>query len=127
MKAVVCTRYGPPEVLRLAEVEKPVPKANEVLIKIHATTVTVADFRIRSFTIPKGFWLPARLTLGITKPRNPILGVELAGVIEAIGKDVKQLKVGDAVFAQALDDMGAYAEYKCLPEKVVALKPQNLS
>jgi NADPH:quinone reductase-like Zn-dependent oxidoreductase len=127
MKAVICPQYGPPEVLQIAEVPKPTPKENEVLIKIHATTVTVADFRIRSFTIPKGFWIPARLALGITKPRNPILGVELAGEIEAIGKDVKKLKVGDAVFAEALKDMGAYAEYKCLPEKVVALKPQNLN
>lgn len=127
MRAVVCTQYGPPEVLRLTEVEKPTPKADEVLIKIYATTVTVADFRIRSFTIPKGFWLPARLSLGITKPRKPILGVELAGVVEAIGREVKHLKVGDEVFAETFKDMSAYAEYKCLPEKIVALKPQNLS
>ncbi|RYU93207.1 NAD(P)-dependent alcohol dehydrogenase [Emticicia agri] len=127
MKAVICTQYGPPEVLHLTQLPKPVPKADEVLIKIHATTVTVADFRIRSFTIPKGFWLPARLSLGIFRPRNPVLGVELAGVVEATGKEVSKLKVGDAVFAEALNGMGAYAEYKCLPEKVVAPKPANLS
>lgn len=127
MKAVICPQYGPPEVLQLAEIPKPVPKADEVLIKIHATTVTVADFRVRSFTIPKGFWLPARLSLGITKPRNPVLGAELAGEIEDIGANVKHLKVGDAVFAETLGDMGAYAEYKCLPEKIVVPKPTNIS
>jgi len=127
MKAIICPQYGPPEVLQLVEVPKPVPKADEVLIKIYATSVTVADFRVRSFTIPKGFWLPARLALGITKPRNSILGAELAGEIEAIGTNVKHLKVGDAVFAETLGNMGAYAEYKCLPEKIVAPKPSNIS
>jgi NADPH:quinone reductase-like Zn-dependent oxidoreductase len=126
MKAVVCTKYGPPEVLEIREVEKPVPKDNEVLVKVHATTVTVADFRIRSFTVPPSFWIPARLALGLTKPKKPILGVELAGEIEAIGKDVKQFKKGDQIFADTLTDFGGYAEYKCLAENgPIALKPAN--
>jgi NADPH:quinone reductase-like Zn-dependent oxidoreductase len=99
MKAVVCTKYGPPEVLQLTEVEKPVPKDNEVLIKIHATTVTAADFRIRSFTVPASFRIPARFALGFTKPKKSILGVELAGEIESTGKHVKLFKKGDQVFA----------------------------
>jgi NADPH:quinone reductase-like Zn-dependent oxidoreductase len=129
MKAIVCTKYGPPEVLQIKEVEKPAPKDNEVLVKIHATTVTVADFRIRSFTIPPSFWIPARLMLGITKPRQPILGVELAGEIEAIGKNVKRFKKGDQIFATTLKEgMGAYAEYKCLQEAgSIAIKPFNVS
>jgi len=77
MKAIVYTQYGPPEVLRLAEVEKPVPRDNEVLVRVHATTVSAADFRCRSFTVPLSFWIPARLALGILKPRRPILGAEL--------------------------------------------------
>lgn len=126
MKAVVCTKYGAPEVLQMQEVEKPVPKANEVLIKIHATTVTVADFRIRSFTIPLSFWIPARLILGIRKPRKPILGLELAGEIESVGSDARRFKKGDPVFAATPVDFGAYAEYKCLPENgPIAIKPVN--
>jgi NADPH:quinone reductase-like Zn-dependent oxidoreductase len=128
MKAIVCPKYGPPEVLQIAEVEKPVPKANEVLIKVHATTVTVADFRIRSFTVPSSYWLPARLMLGIRRPKKPILGVELAGEIESVGKDVRRFKPGDPVFAATLSGFGAYAEYKCLPEDgPIALKPANIS
>lgn len=128
MKAVVCTRYGPPEVLQIREIEKPVPKDNEILIRIHATTVTVADFRIRSFTIPPSFWLPARIALGIRRPRKSILGVELAGVIESVGKDVKLFRKGDQVFAATLKDFGAYAEYVCLPEDgPVALRPTSIT
>ena len=128
MKAVICTKYGPPEVLQIQEVAKPVPKDNEVLIKVHATTVTAADFRIRSFTIPPSFWLPARLMLGITKPRKPILGTELAGEIESVGKDVKLFKKGDPVFAATLMSFGGYAEYVCLPEDgPIAIKPATIS
>src|SRR5688572_16490002 len=107
MKAIVCTKYGPPEVLQIWEVEKPVPKDNEVLIKVYATTVTVADFRIRSFTVPPSFWLPGRLILGLTKPKKSVLGMELAGEIESAGKDVKLFKKGDQVFAATLIDFGA--------------------
>lgn len=129
MKAIVATQYGGPEVLQLKEVQRPTPKDNEVLIKVHATTVTAADFRMRSFTVPAAVWIPARLALGITKPRQPIYGSELAGVVEAVGKDVTRFKVGDQVFASTLtENFGGYAEYKCLPEKaMMVIKPNNVT
>jgi NADPH:quinone reductase-like Zn-dependent oxidoreductase len=129
MKAVVYTSYGPPEVLRIVEVAQPVPSDHEVLIKVHATTVTVGDTRMRSFTVPRGQWLPARLYLGIRKPKRPILGMELAGEIEAVGHQVTRFKVGDAVFASTFEvGFGGHAEYKCLPEDgLLASKPANLS
>lgn len=129
MKAIVATQYGGPEVLQLKEIEKPTPKDNEVLIKVHATTVTAADFRMRSFTVPAAVWIPARLALGITKPRQPIFGSELAGEVVAVGKSVTRFKVGDQVFASTLtENFGGYAEYKSLPEKaMMAIKPNNLT
>ena len=129
MKAIVASKYGGPEVFQLKEIEKPTPKDNEVLIKVYATTVTAADFRMRSFTVPAAVWIPARLALGITKPRQPIYGSELSGKVEAVGKDVTRFKVGDEVFASTLtENFGAYAEYKCLPEKaMVAIKPTNIT
>jgi len=129
MKALVATKYGGPEVLQLKEVEKPTPKDNEVLIKVYATTVTMGDFRMRSFTVPPMFWLPARLTLGLTKPKQPIYGMELAGEVESIGKDVTRFKIGDQVFASTLtENFGGYAEYKCLSERaMVAIKPVGMT
>lgn len=128
MKAIVYTKYGPPEVLQIKEVAKPIPKDNEVLIKIHATTVTAGDWRMRSLDVPFGFGLLVRLALGVFKPRQPILGSELAGSIEAVGKDVKKFKVGDPIFAFSGVGMGCHAEYKCMPENgAVVLKPTNLT
>jgi NADPH:quinone reductase-like Zn-dependent oxidoreductase len=128
MLAVVYEKYGSPDVLEFQEVTKPTPKDKEILVKVHATTVTVADVRSRSFTVPLSFWIPARVTLGIRRPKRNILGAELAGEIESVGKDVKRFKKGDQVFAPTLGTFGAYTEYKCLPEdSVIATKPANMS
>jgi NADPH:quinone reductase-like Zn-dependent oxidoreductase len=128
MKAIVCTKYGSPEVLQLKEVSQPTPGDNDVLIKVHATTVTSGDSRVRSFKVPLSFWLPARMALGLRKPRKAILGSELAGEIEATGRDVKLLRRGDQVFAYPGHNGGAYAEYICMPENgCLAIKPSNMT
>jgi NADPH:quinone reductase-like Zn-dependent oxidoreductase len=128
MKAIVCTKYGSPDVLQLKEVAKASPKDNEVLVKVHATTVTSGDCRVRGFNSPLLFWIPMRLFLGIRKPRKPILGVELSGEIEAVGKNVKRFKKGDQVFALTEMNFGCYAEYTCQPEDgFMAIKPANVT
>ncbi len=128
MKAIVCTKYGSPDVLQLQEVEKPTPKDNEVLIKICATAVSSGDVRIRSFEASIASWLPMRLVLGFKGPRTKILGLALAGEIESVGKDVKRFKQGDQVFGSSGFGMGAHAEYKCLSENgVLAIKPANMT
>ena len=129
MKAIVCTKYGPPEVLQLKEVKKPVPKDNEVLVRIHASTVASGDIRLRSFTWAPWFWLPGRIMYGLIKPRKKIPGNELSGEIEALGKDVTLFKVGDQVFGitWTISFGGANAEYLCLLENEVAIKPVNLT
>lgn len=128
MRAIICGKYGPPDVLELKEAPKPVPKPDELLIRVRATTVTSGDCRIRGFRSPPLFWLPMRLVLGVRRPRNPILGVELAGEVEAVGRNVKRFKPGDSVFAMTGFKMGAYAEYACVRETgVVAPMPANAS
>ncbi len=130
MKAILHTRYGPPDELQLKEIDKPVPKDNEVLIKIHATSVTSTDCNVRNFTfVPGVFQLPARLFMfGVFKPRINILGIDLAGEIEAVGKDVKRFKAGDPVFGTPGMRFGAHAEYTCVPEDgVLTIKPANMT
>lgn len=126
MKAIVYKEYGAPDVLQLLEVDKPVPGDDEVLIRVHAATVTAGDCEMRSFTFPAWLWLPLRIMMGVIRPRFTILGQELAGEIEAVGKDVDRLSVGDAVFATT-HKFGAHAEYICLPgDGPIALKPANM-
>lgn len=126
MKAIVYEKYGPPEVLHLANVETPTPQDYEVLIKVHATSVTKYDCWMRSCTAPPGFNLLMRIASGRT-PKQPILGTELSGEIESVGKNVTRFKVGDAVYGYPGMKLGAYAEYICLPEEGVVLKPTNTS
>jgi NADPH:quinone reductase-like Zn-dependent oxidoreductase len=134
MKAVVYEKYGPPEVLKLKEVEKPTPEDDEVLIKNNAATVHIGDTRMRGFRVPKMYWIPMRLFVGITKPKRPILGMEVSGVIETVGKDVKEFKKGDEVFALTGFGGGGYAEYSSVKaidgdevKGMVVLKPSNLT
>ena len=135
MKAVVCTKYGPPEVLQLQDVEKPTPKKNEICIKIHATSVTSSDCIIRGFNLPR--WHPLRLMMGLVlgfgKPRNPILGMVAAGEIDSMGQESKRFNIGDQVFAYTVKSstkmrFGTYAQYICIPEDWLVLPiPSDLS
>ena len=130
MKAIVCSKYGPPEVLQLREVDKPQPKDNEVLIRVYASTVASGDVRVRSFTWATWFWLFGRIMYGFRGPRKNIPGNELAGEIEAVGKDVTLFKPGDQVFGLTKGVLfgGTNAEYKCMPEEgALAIKPANMT
>jgi NADPH:quinone reductase-like Zn-dependent oxidoreductase len=133
MKAFICTAYGPPEVLQLAEVEKPTPADDEVCIKVRATAVTASDIFIRGSQIPLRYRIPMRLMIGVTRPRRPIIGLVLAGEVEAAGKDIKRFTAGDKVYGITCFALGAYAEYTCMRETdsnqngCLALKPENLT
>ncbi|WP_100407526.1 NAD(P)-dependent alcohol dehydrogenase [Bacillus solitudinis] len=136
MKAAVYTKYGPPDVLQINEVEKPTPKDNEILVKVYATPVSFGDIMARNFkeisprkfTMPFALWLPSRIVFGIRKPRIRILGSQFAGEIEATGKDVKRFTKGDQVFGYRGQHFGTYAEFLCMPEDgVVAIKPANMT
>jgi NADPH:quinone reductase-like Zn-dependent oxidoreductase len=129
MKAVVYTEYGSADVLKLKEVPKPTPRENEVLIKVHAATVTTGDVNMRGFTfVPPGFGFLPRLMFGLRGPKKNILGVEVAGVIESTGRNVSRFKPGDQVYGINSSDVGAYAEYVCWPEKrALAIKPSTLT
>lgn len=125
MKTAIQTAYGAPEVVVIRETPKPVPRDNEVLVKVMATTVTSGDSRMRAFRMPAAFWLPARLFMGITKPRKAVLGAEFAGTVEAVGKSVSRFKAGDRVFG--LNVYGCHAEYKVVPEDAaIATMPDGL-
>ena len=127
MKAIVYTQYGPPGVLQLKEVEKPIPKNDEVLIKVHAAEATKADCEMRSFKFAvKWFWLPLRLAMGLTKPKKQILGGYFAGEVESVGGNVSKFKKGDQIFGTTKLRLGAYGEYVCLPASyTLAPKPNN--
>ncbi|MCJ8314815.1 MAG: NAD(P)-dependent alcohol dehydrogenase [Saccharospirillaceae bacterium] len=129
MQAIVYKKYGPPDVLQLKEIEKPIPKDNEILIKVHAAEVTKSDCEMRSFKFAvKWFWLPLRLALGITKPRRQILGGYFAGEVEAVGKNVLKFQSGDQVFGCAGLRMGCYSEFICLPDNyTIVSKPNNIN
>jgi NADPH:quinone reductase-like Zn-dependent oxidoreductase len=130
MRAIVCTDYGPPDVLRLRDVRKPVPRDDEVLVRIRATTVSAADCELRRFDFAPWIWVPMRLGFGIRKPRRRVLGQELAGDVDEVGKKVRSLRKGDRVFAATGIPLGAYAEYICLRENpqtgAIATMPANL-
>jgi NADPH:quinone reductase-like Zn-dependent oxidoreductase len=129
LKAIVCTKYGSPDVLQLKEVEKPIPKDDEVLIKVRAVEATKADCELRSFNFPvKWFWLPLRIAVGLIKPKKQILGGYFAGEVKSVGKDVSKFKKGDQIFGTAKLRMGAYGEYMCLPASYTLVpKPYNVS
>src|SRR5687768_5212159 len=136
MKAIMYTEYGAPEVLKLRDIAKPTPKDNELLIRVHAVSIGIGDIWARNFkaitpgrfSMPGLFWLPARMYFGFSKPKVNILGAEFSGQVEAVGRNVKLFKPGDAVFGYRGQSMGANAEYLCVSENsLVAIKPANMT
>ena len=128
MKAVCFKKYGRPDVLQLCTLKTPVPKDDEILIRIHATTVTPGDCEVRSFTFPFWVWIPLRLYMGVVKPRRPILGMEFSGVVESVGKAVTRFSEGDHVFGGTGARFGTYAEYRCQSaESAIAVKAANVN
>jgi NADPH:quinone reductase-like Zn-dependent oxidoreductase len=128
MRAAVYHAYGPPDVIRIEEIEKPTPKDHQVLVRVRASTVGTWDCEARSFSFPLWFWLPLRIAMGIRKPRWPVLGQELAGEVEAVGKNVTRFAPGDRVFASVGLGFGAHAEYACLSSRrAITHMPRNLS
>ena len=129
MKAIVYNKYGPPEVLHVNEIEKPIPKDNEVLIKVHSAEVTKADCEMRSFNFAViWFWLPLRLIWGIFKPKKNVLGGYFSGEVEDVGKNVTKFSVGEKIFGSTQMRFGAYGEYLCLPDTyTITKKPVNMS
>jgi len=132
MKAIICSKYGSAEVLQFQQCKKPVPKEDEVLIKIYATSVTDSDIFIRSSNVPLGILIPFRVMMGIRKPRNPIIGEVFSGEIQFAGSEIKRFKAGDQVYGFTGFSLGAYAEYKCMNEidskrGCLVIKPKNIS
>lgn len=128
MKAICFSRYGDPSVFELRSLEKPVPENDEVLVRVHAATVTPGDCEIRCFKFPLWVWIPLRLYMGILSPRRPIIGMEFSGVVESVGRDVTRFRVGDAVFAGTGPHFGTYAEYRChRAASAMAIKPPGIS
>ena len=128
MKAAVYRKFGGPEVVKIEEISKPSPKINEILIRVQATTVSIADHRVRCLDLPKGFWIFAPLALGVFTPRKKILGMDIAGIVEAVGKNVTKFKPGDEIIALTGEKFGGHAEYVCLPESgPISKKPKNMN
>ena len=128
MRAICFDKYGGPEVLKLREIERPAPKDDEVLIRIHAATVTPGDCEIRCFRFPWWVWIPLRMYMGIFRPKRPVIGMEFSGVIESVGKDVTRFKIGDVVFGGTGPRFGTYAEYRChKASAAIAIKPPGIS
>lgn len=128
MKASICTAYGSPEVLQFAELQAPSPKANEIRVRLKATSVTAADSRIRAARFPKGMKFLGKLMMGFKKPKNEVLGVEFSGIVESVGTEVTKFKIGDQVLGFDTDNMGCHAELKCIDQNALVFhKPSSLS
>lgn len=133
MKAIICTKYGEPEVLQVQEINKPIPKSNEVCIKIFATSITGSDIIVRGYKVSGFMRFTMGLVIGFKKPRNPILGAIIAGEIDSIGKNVRQFKIGDKIYGVTIKTpmqprLGTYVEYRCLPEdSFIVQKPSNIT